>query len=201
MRIERWTCTAGLALLLPAPALAAPPDDDGFRLGARTGVAFALGDLESGTRISDRTTLTIPLWLDAGLRIGSHFYGGLYALGALGVPKCSGCSVQDLGLGIDLAYHALPGTTFDPWIALSVGLEVFHVGQSDASLTYHGNDVGLTLGGDLTSGRLRFGPIATFAGGQFESVDRTGAPTVEIQGTSTSTHFWVTIGARGAVDL
>jgi hypothetical protein len=91
-----------------------------------------------------------------------------------GSRRCTGCSGQNIDLGLGVVYHLVQGIAFDPWISYAAGYRratfdgIAQTSEGPRTLsdtTFHGLDVArLALGGD-------FYPIPWLGLGLFLEVD------------------------------
>jgi len=214
--IRATVALVALALVLPttrAEAADDPPPPEprptGLRLGLRSGVAVPVGQAYEGSgALGDTVAATLPLRVDAGLRLASHVYLGLIGQYGLLFPgdcpagaTCSGSQVRLAGL---VALHALPRAAFDPWIGVGAGFEWLSVTRAIA-----GSEVDLSMRGaelfDLELGvdwrptpKLRLGPVLSTSLGRYTRVTVNGVPTRDFDGT---THAWIMGAFRVATDL
>lgn len=160
----------GATAVAPAPPTSVPEAGApwmAFEFGARLAFGLPFGGLSGGNGNDLNHTVSnmfLPLWLDAGFRLASHWYVGSYFSYGLtslsnqfGSGICSqqgyGCSSSDIRLGIDAIYHVLPDGRFDPWFGLGFGYEWLSDGVSADSSHL------LTFGGGTAQGpaNLSFG--------------------------------------------
>ena len=167
---------AGLsALPLAAMVFVFSPDasaDAKFELGLRTGYGVPFGKVydgegnDSGDDLSEGVAGQIPLWVDAGARIGGKLFVGGYAVYGLGILSdefsndCDdadqaadavggsvSCSASDVRLGAQVQYHfGEAGASIDPWVGGGLGYEWLSISEqievsgedADLTLTLHG---------------------------------------------------------------
>ncbi|QSQ21471.1 outer membrane beta-barrel protein [Pyxidicoccus parkwayensis] len=119
-------------------------DGAGFALGLRAGYGLPFGkaagggDSDSG-KLSDFVSGVVPLQLDAGYFINSNVYVGAnfqYGLGFLkeDCPEGASCSLSQMRLGLNVAYHFMPGQKLRPWLGLGVGYEMLDTSISATQL-------------------------------------------------------------------
>jgi hypothetical protein len=187
----------------------APVERSGARLGIRTGVALPMGPLyQSSGALADVVSMSVPLRLDLGYRIGGHVYVGAATQLSMLVPSgCTSgmtCSGNGTQVSILLAYHALPDRRFDPWVGVGTGYEMMQLHRSSGGMSVdvsaRGWDFGSAeLGCDYRAGtRMRLGPVLAASFGSFTSVAVNGAAATDF---SPAMHAWVTLGFRIASDL
>ena len=170
---------AAITLVAPFVARAA---DTGPELAFRTGFSFPLGNFTgaapgfSPVAISDLFYGFVPLGAEAGYRFTPNLYAGLVFQYGIGVPRrCPGCSGHDVGLGLDVRYHALPGGQVDPWFSVGAGYEWLSRAQSQggfsSDLELNGFElVHLDVGADfMASPNLRMGSFLEFKLAQFRN--------------------------------
>ncbi|MFB1480915.1 hypothetical protein [Corallococcus sp. RDP092CA] len=179
----------------------------GFGLGyVYTNGQSPTGGLED-LKITDSAKISFPIIAELGFRVSPRFYVGAWGswepvltkTNALSCPEGFDCHTFQWRVGPEVRYHIRPGTSFDPWIGLGVGLEILksHV-EGDTQLQVapgvfvpthvdtHVTDRGptiarLTLGGDVRVSRsLAVGPIITASVGQYTV--RTGHQALDITG-------------------
>lgn len=136
------------ALLLGSLVSVVAPDaraEVQAEFGGRVGYGLPLGKLGKDLPdIKDGVMGQIPLWLDAGARIGGHLFVGAYfsygfgifgrelgdecdtlqsEAGAVGVDVS--CRAQDTRLGVEVLYHltTLEEQRVDPWFGAGIGYE------------------------------------------------------------------------------
>jgi hypothetical protein len=223
---------ASIASSLPVTAFAeeASPQDDadqtapsapetrrGFQLGARLGYAFPTGQLGGGsfnTHVSDLETASVPVGLDAGLRLGPGLYvGGTVSWGPGISPNQGGpckvssvrCAEHDVQARAEARFYFAPQAKNTGWFAVGVGWEVATFAQSAGSYSATSTLTGpifpdLELGVDIASrGRVALGPyfgltVSTFV---TDGVNPTAAP-VATWIPNPSPHTWITLGLRGS---
>jgi hypothetical protein len=192
------------------PPVPQEPRISGFQLGVRLGYVRAL-DASSGDALTYQTPALLPIVLDAGYRTSAHVYLGITGQLALAArTDCSGatgtCSAKEYRLGGTFQYHFSPLRTFDPWFGIGSGYEVLHKSGPGADhLTRTGFVLfDAQLGGDFALGHgpkpPRLGPYVGLAMGAIgsESGVQYG---INVDRSPTHDHQWVTIGARGTLDL
>lgn len=207
-----------------------------FEGGLRLGYSFAGGDYMSGSPLgaaSESAGLggqkgSVPLTLDAGMRIAKYIYvGGFFQYAMLssqcfspttepGETSTASCSGHDLRVGIDVQLHVVPRGSVDPWIGLGFGHEWLAVNTSESigsasgtqSVTFDGwNLADLMVGVDLRMPNgLAFGPYLEISSGSFGSyngsVTSGGNTQTESSDIPTkSSHQWITLGARGTFEV
>ena len=201
------------------PTGSGPSELSGIELGVRVGYGLPLGTAYgvagfSNTKMSDLISGMIPFWADVGYRIDPNWYvGGFFQFGLGFVPSsvCSGitCSENDLRFGLDVHYHFLPAGTFDPWVGIGAGYEIFNLNASSilgvsGSASTNGWEFGnAQLGLDYKfSPEVDVGPFVTFTVAQFANTS------ASVQGVSVSQsianktiHEWFIFGLRGVFDL
>jgi hypothetical protein len=193
---------AGLsALSLSAMVFVFSPDasaDAKFELGLRTGYGLPFGKVydeegtASGEDLSEGVAGQIPLWVDAGARIGGKLFVGGYVVYGIGILSdefsndCDdadqaadafggsvSCSISDVRLGAQVQYHfGEAGASIDPWVGGGLGYEWLSLGQrielsgedADLAVTLHGFEfLNVQLGLDFpVSPNVALGPFAAF---------------------------------------
>jgi hypothetical protein len=222
-----------IASSLPAAALAqdAPPSevDDrpqppqppefhpGFQIGARLGYALPTGQLGGGsfnTHVSDLETASVPVGLDAGVRLTPRLYvGGTVTWGPGITPNvggpCSGsavhCAEHDMQARAEARFYFAPQAASTGWFAVGVGWEVATFAQSVGSYSATSTLTGpifpdLELGVDVkTRSGIALGPYIGLTVSTFvtDGVDPAAAP-VATWIPNPSPHTWITLGLRGS---
>jgi hypothetical protein len=166
----------------------------------------------------------IPLTFDLGMRIGKYvFVGGFTSYAFLSTTCASApagytlqCDGHDVRGGIDAQIHIVPRGKVDPWIGFGLGHEWLTVSMSTSaggstaseSQTLEGwNFADVMLGLDMHVARgLGVGPFLEFTSGSFgsESASQTGGGSTQsgsVDFSSTSSHQWFTVGARGTFEV
>ncbi|WP_163988283.1 hypothetical protein [Pyxidicoccus caerfyrddinensis] len=210
----------GLASPAAAQELDAPRAEGprGLQLALSVGAGGGVGyvyknDVSSTTgepedlKITDASSITLPVLLEVGYRASPHCYLGLWGSYEKVFPKenersCPDgfdCNFRQWRFGPEVRYHFSPGAGFDPWVGLGVGLEIAvsegegerdvpvpGVGPVPARIEKSVTDRGptfarLALGGDVRLGRSLFlGPIVTASIGSYTV--HTGERTVTLPG-------------------
>lgn len=199
----------------PAPS-AAEPEIRGFQLGVRAGYGRALAS-DSAQSLTYQTPALLPLVLDAGYRPSAKVYVGLTAQLALAArTDCGGaagtCSAKDYRVGPTVQYHFAPRRKIDPWLGVGIGYEILHLrgffGDPSGYRTRAGfvlldvqlgADVALAKG-PRTTPPPRIGPFIGLAVGSLGS-DAGYAYGRHVSRAPNGDHEWLTIGARGTLDL
>jgi TolB-like protein len=189
-----------------------------FAVGARLAYGISGGKFEPGEAQADWIKGQFALQLDGAfyfterLSLGIYLAGGIGAKGDLVDTLCtdfslSSCTVAVGRAGLDLAYRFIrPEARFVPWVSVGLGGETFRLDASgdlvDLTATASGFEpIHVELGGDFVSGSARLGPylafaVARYTSGKIESP--TGSVTLDLSGTS---HSYLFLGVRGALDL
>ncbi|QSQ25866.1 hypothetical protein JY651_13455 [Pyxidicoccus parkwayensis] len=163
-------------------------------------------------KVTDASSVSLPILLEVGYRGTPHWYFGLWGSwekvftknSELSCPDGFDCNFRQWRFGPEARYHFRPGSGFDPWAGLGVGLEITQSdlkgdvevptpggGTVPASVKLSITDRGptyarLTLGGDVRLTRNVFlGPIITASIGSYTI--RTGEQSVTLPGIGTST--------------
>jgi hypothetical protein len=176
----------------------------------------------SGADLGNVVDGQLPFWLDAGYRVSPELYVGGFLQFAVIFPHGNSlgvacgqngvsCGGNDIHAGIDLHYHFLPKTSFDPWAGVGVGYEWLNwsasaAGQS-AGVTFAGwQFVDFQLGGDYKiAPNLGVGPFVMLSLGQYDTYSFSGALQQaagnggDIQ--NKGLHEWLTFGVRGTYDI
>lgn len=224
---------ASIAASLPTVALAqeAPPPDvedrpqppppsdfhPGFQLGARLGYSLPTGQLGGGsfnTHLSDLETASVPVGLDAGVRLTPGLYVGGTVSWAPGITpnqgspcKTSGvrCAEHDVQARAEARFYFAPQADSSGWFAAGVGWEVATFSQSMGGYSATSTLTGpifpdLELGVDIKSrGRFALGPYIGLAVSTFVTDGVSPAVTpVATWIPNPSPHTWITLGLRGS---
>ncbi|RKG56734.1 hypothetical protein D7X30_21490 [Corallococcus sp. AB011P] len=182
----------------------------GFGLGYVYTNGQAPGGGLEDLKITQSAKISFPLIAELGFRVTPRFYLGVWGswepvltkTNDLSCPEGFSCDTFQWRVGPEVRYHIRPGSGFDPWIGLGVGLEilkshvegdtqvqvapgVFLPTHVDTHVTDRGPTIArLTLGGDVRVARsLSVGPIITASVGQYTV--RTGTQTLDITGVGT----------------
>ena len=194
----------------------APAERTGFQLALRTGIAIPFGELDKGEKMSDFTSVQVPLIVDVGGKvIPELFLGGYFGFGFGGpggelADVCSAgdgsCISVGLRLGIEAQYHILPGESVNPWLGYGIGFESLALSISNngdtASVGSGGLEFAHFMGGvDVRMSRVfGIGPFVDVALGRYSSFstdDGDGSSiSHDIDTSQRATHGWVMLGAR-----
>ncbi|HET9038317.1 MAG TPA: hypothetical protein VFN45_19030 [Myxococcaceae bacterium] len=214
--------TSPAASAPPAPAPSSEPDPNAthFEVALRVGIGVPLGSAyqtTGGTEVSlsDWSSITIPVQLDLGVRLGgSWFLGGYFSYGFAGSAKVAfptftcgtgdvSCSPKTLRFGGQVHWHVLGNVATDPWIGLGSGYEKVSIGVSgggsDASLDISGWEfANLQLGIDFALGSaVKIGPWVSFSVGQYSSAGgSSGGSGLSAEITNKTMHEWLMGGVR-----
>jgi len=206
----------------PAPATSGEPDPNAthFEVALRVGIGVPLGSAYQqldGTDVSlgDWSSITIPVQLDLGVRLGgSWFLGGYFSYGFAGSAKASfnaftcgsgdvSCSPKTLRFGGQVHWHPLGNVSTDPWIGIGSGYEKVSLGVSDpsgdGSLDISGWEfANLQLGIDFALGSaVKIGPWVSFSVGQYSSAGgSSGGSGASVDITNKTVHEWFMGGVR-----
>jgi hypothetical protein len=122
----------------PAAEQVPPPSsamaNRGLQFGARIGYAYGSGIVYSGFSLPDGSSGAMPLIGDLGWRFLPQLYVGLYGQYAPVFTKTNAvecfdgfnCATQDYRFGIQVDYHPVPRSRFDPYVGLGGGYEILH---------------------------------------------------------------------------
>ena len=205
----------------PTPTASAAPDPNAthFEVALRVGIGIPLGSAYQTTggtdvSLSDWSSITIPVQLDLGVRLGgSWFLGGYFSYGFAGSSKasfatfsCGGdvnCSPSTMRFGGQVHWHPLGNAYTDPWIGLGSGYEKVSLGVSDptgnGSLDISGWEyANLQLGLDFALGSaVKIGPWVSFSVGQYSSAGASGGGAgASVDITNKTIHEWLMGGVR-----
>jgi hypothetical protein len=192
---------------------AAPAADEqlSFELAARVAYGFPMGKVDGvrGDSLEQTVAGTMPLWLDAGVRLGSRWFlgvNGIYAPAWQGDAlrsACGSCGGEDLAVGPELHFHVLPGAAWDPWLGLGVGAEWlrFQSNGGDFGLIGYAFNAQVGLDGRLSSG-FHIGPFLGLAVGQYTSWFSAGTFSGNSDGSLNPLdhHEWLTLGLKATFD-
>jgi hypothetical protein len=214
-----------------ATAKSTPRAEVRFEMGARLGYSFAAGDYVSGTSLtSSSASMLLPgvtgggaFTLDLGMRISRYVYvGGFFSYSLLGTsclqanPGYSiSCDAHDIRAGIDAQVHVQPRGAVDPWFGFGLGhdwltVSVSGSGQGNSasvSQTLDGwNFAHFMLGIDFRMGKGGgLGPYLELTSGNYASASASAtgsqSASASIEGSSQSSHQWVTLGLRGTYEV
>ncbi len=195
----------------------------GLELGVRTGYALPMGQATgtSGDNLSNTVDGQLPFWLDVGYRLSPELYIGGFLQFAVIFPHSGSsqsitcgqngvsCGGNDIHAGIDLHYHFLPNTSFDPWAGVGIGYEWMNLnasqGGASAGMQVAGwQFVNFQLGGDYKiAPNLGVGPFVMLSLGQYDSYSYSGAAASLGNGDfqNKALHEWLTFGVRGTYDI
>lgn len=200
-----------------SPAAGPAPDtgpelETGFRLGARAGLAFPFGDLETDDAVSDVFGTSLPLTLDVGVQLTRGFYLGVYGTyaftgaGDSASLLCSQQSCTAYGARIGLALEGRIAATYGtaPWVGYSVGWSADEIDvdtpEGTRQYAWGGIDVAHVLGGvDFrVSDTLMVGPFGGAAFGLYlYKVDALEGTGDNDHTDGPELHGWIHLGARG----
>jgi hypothetical protein len=192
-----------------APAARVEPSPSGPRVGLRSGLALPVGTMFTSSGAMNETIAGyVPLRLDIGYRLASHFYVGANAQFATVLPKAcpsgASCTGTDMRVGLTAAFHLLPRRLVDPWIGVGMGIEWLNVSRTVDGTTVDVNARGLELidvelGADVRPAAvLRIGPVLSGSVGRYTRIAVNGVETTDF---TPSLHSWVMLGVRGAFDM
>jgi len=196
------------------PSGSGESEASGVELGVRVGYGVPLGSAAQNANWSDLIKGMVPFWADVGYRIDPNWYvGGFFQFGLGFVPSnlcASGlsCSENDLRFGLNVHYHLLPNETFDPWIGIGAGYEIWNYSVSAAGVSGSAQLKGWEFGNAQLGLDYKFSP--TFGVGPFVSLtvaqfsDSSGSFSgVSVSGSipNKTLHEWLIFGLRGVFDL
>lgn len=206
---------------LPIPP---PLGHRGFQMAFRTGLAFPIGNVQSGelsTRGDDllvaggRSSFgelvgpQLPLMLDIGGKPNKHvFIGGYIGLGlglAAGALQkdCErlgrDCRSLSFRLGAQIHYAIAPDDRLNPWVGYGLGIARLDVGDGGFEAGFRGFDFGRFMAGlDIRLSRtIGLGPYIDYTVGKYaaRNVEASGA-FVDRDIDGRTFHYWLTIGPR-----
>jgi hypothetical protein len=202
--------------LVVASTIAIGPDtarasDVSFELATRLAFGYPTGNVDGvpGDSMKETVTGIVPLWLDAGVRLGSQWFlgiDGIYAptLEGQGLrSECGPCGGEDLAVGPEVHFHVLPDAAWDPWFGLGVGAEWLRFQTDSGSFGLIGYAYNVQAGADtrLPAG-FHVGPFVAFALGQYTSWFSAGSSGGSSDGSlhPLDHHEWLTLGVKGTFD-
>lgn len=201
----------------PEQGMAPPPVRDwvarpGLQFGLRSGVIEGTGVVYSGLSLRDASSAAIPIIADLGWRIIPQLYVGVYGQFApvitKNTPSCPqgfDCAAQDWRFGVQVDYHFLPKSRFDPYVGLGSGYEILHssstgtvpvptpAGSVNGFASGHAIDRGwefanLSLGFDYrVADSFGFGPFLSASFAEYNV--RTGNSMVTVGGAQVLNNF------------
>jgi hypothetical protein len=194
-----------------------PAERTGFQMALRTGVAIPFGEIDKGEKMSDFTSVQVPLIVDVGAKvIPQLFLGGYFGFGFGGAggdlaDSCSASSAScvsvGLRIGIEAQYHILPRGSVNPWLGYGIGYEslALSIGNDSRDTASVGSG-GLEFahfmaGADVRLSRgFGIGPFVDVALGRYStfSTDLGNGHTIssDIDDSERATHGWAMLGAR-----
>jgi hypothetical protein len=158
--------------------------------------------------LGDVVTAGLPVWIDAGYRLGPHLLLGAafeYAHALVSVREgCQvpgfRCSANDVIAAAQAHYHPLPGRWLDPWLGLAIGYEALGVSTQVSGGSYSGVDVVFQVGCDWKpTPTVGVGPFLVLAAGPYVSCNSSTGAACSV-GTP-GVHEWLTVGVRAAYDF
>jgi hypothetical protein len=210
-RPEALALVVACTLAIGPKAARAADDRVTFELAARVAFGYPAGNVDgvSGDSLHETVAGTVPLWLDAGVRLGSRWFlgvNGIYAPtlegGALR-SGCGPCGGEDLAVGPEVHFHVLPDGTWDPWFGLGVGAEWLRFRNDSGGFGLIGYAFNAQVGLDarLPAG-FHIGPFFAFALGQYTSWFSDGSAGNHSDGSLNPLdhHEWLTLGLKGTFD-
>jgi hypothetical protein len=113
----------------------------GLQVGVRTGYGGGTGIVYSGLSVHEASGGAIPVIVDLGVRIVPQFYAGIYGSWANIFTKnnpvsCPGdldCKTNQWRFGVELDFHPLPSSKFDPYFGVGGGYEILHTSINGAA--------------------------------------------------------------------
>lgn len=218
-----WFATA--IVLIAAPAGASSID-----IGVRLAAARAGGDATNDQPMRNQLSGAFSFGVDTAYRVTPELALGIYAMPTFGVATPSGCpdnaSCSGAGgqAGFEARYRFLVPSTFEPWIAAGLGVDVLQrketVTKSSSGIFFssttreekeyflYGPTLLLQAGGELrVSGVVTLGPWIALGLGQYWGTkyrlrvngDEQDSSSGGVDGTTI--HTWLFFGARGAFEI
>jgi hypothetical protein len=211
-RPEALALVVASTLAIRPQAARAADDRTTFELAARVAFGYPTGNVDgvSGDSLTETVVAVVPLWLDAGARLGSRWFlgvNGIYAPTVEGRAlrrDCGGsCGGEDLAVGPELHFHLLPDEAWDPWFGLGVGAEWLRFQTDLGSFGLIGYAFSAQVGLDarLPAG-FHVGPFFAFALGQYTSWFSDSRSGSHSDGSLNplDDHEWLTVGLKGTFD-
>lgn len=209
--------TAATPAATPKPA-AAPeesskrdPKATRFEGGLRVAFALPLGpalkaaNTGEDVSLSDVDSYSVPIQLDAGVRLGGAWFLGAYFSygfgGSVSASLCptGDCSANTMRFGGQVHWHPLGDAAVDPWVGIGSGYEKVSISSGGGSFDLSGWEFGnLQLGVDFAVGSsVKIGPWVGFSVGQYSTGSVSGSDSGASQTIANKTiHEWLMIGVR-----
>ncbi len=196
--------SAALVLAVVVVAMPSRADDSGVTLALRSGFNVPMGNIsgDPGASLSDLTSGTVPIWIDAGYRFNKSILAGAYfQYGFSSLKNCTGsCSASNIRLGIEGIYNFMPDAVFAPWAGLGIGYEVMNVSVGSVDTSIKGFEfLNLQVGGDYrVSPMFSVGPFVALSLAKYSTISQ-GSISGDI--LNTSAHEWLQLGLKGTFNL
>jgi hypothetical protein len=193
--MKKLVAALAFALAVASPSAASADPFVGFRIGFGLPFGTAAGSISQ----SDVLRHVVPLQLEAGAALGPVDLAAYGAYG-FGTPPsdCSGCSVNDVRLGVEGMLRSPLGGGRDLWAGILLGWKETRLSHGGGDFTASGWEGGLQGGYDFTGPGFGMGPFLQLTIGQYD--------TIESGGSSTSSfdkkfHEILQVGFRGFFKL
>ena len=194
-------------MFMPGPAHAGEPTR--VELGWRIGVAVPGGDAIGAPPLLRSVPLdyvvraALPLWLDAGVRVGGRMLVGAalwYARAIpspeLGCPASSpSCAAEDVFAGAQLQYRLPTRPALEPWAGIGIGYESLGVRSALQGGRFDGLAAPLQAGADYRPApSIAIGLFAALVFGAFLGCASASGGTCTIP--QLGLHEWATFGVK-----
>jgi hypothetical protein len=210
--------TIGLCGLSSVALAQTPKPRVGFQMAIRTGYSVPMGDAlgsdpaaarSAPAKLSDVSSGQIPVLVDIGTKVIHELFVGVYF--GLGFGGAGGsdkdycarnhadCQTIAFHFGIEAQYHILQAGAVNPWLGYGLGVETLDLDRRingvSRSQTFSGFEFARFMAGvDFRVQRV-FG-VGPFVDLSLASFSTEGDGSTRINITDTSTHAWLTLGAR-----
>lgn len=176
-----------VVLSLLASPLAARADGS-IQIVAAGGAAKPLGDIGDGVKLGDHVDWAFPLDAQLQFRMLKQLSLGAYVRYAptTAASACSGCSLNDLGLGGRLEYRLGEKLEGGGWLGVFAGYEQLKsevgAGTTKVTRTFSGVEGGAAGGVDFELGGLTLGPYVQLTLGEYTSQSGAGSSSIASKG-------------------
>jgi hypothetical protein len=196
-----------------------PPEQKGFQLALRTGVAIPFGTVSPTTSMSDAIGPQIPLIVDIGFKPTTSLFFGAYLGAAVGgtagelKAACERYAVNCVGGwfrgGLLAQYNVHPDRTVNPWIGYGIGYEIGGTRGSNIQNSIRNDVRGFEFAHLLGGLDFRIqdyfgiGPFIDGALGMYQvaktKIDSGGYVLTAGSNDGTSFHLWLILGIRAVM--
>jgi len=200
-----WIPVSGAAAEGQEKPSSARPEWSGPSLGFRTGYGKPFGDALGSTSQSSLIEGMIPVWVDLGYQLSSHFYVGGYFQFAIGMTPgdCAGCSANVMRFGFNVHYHLFPTNDYDPWVGIGTGYEVLNLsGLGTSSTSLGGFEFGnLQVGLDFpVTDNVTLGPFVAISIAEYMNGSGLSGTGLSFE-MGKKPHEWLILGVRGVFNF